>query len=247
MFRYIAIGVICGTIYSSASAQPATNITEKLLNTNIMNTINKTQIDKIEFPQLPYAYDGLEPFIDKMTVEIHYSKHQKAYFDNFMNAVKGTPAEFKTIEEVFKNISKYPVAVKNNGGGFYNHVLYWENIKVDGGKPSAKLLAAINETFGSMDELKKQFTDAGKTRFGSGWAWLCYDEEEKDLFVTSTPNQENPTMDVVERKGIPLLTMDVWEHAYYLKYQNKRPDYIEAFWNIINWEEVSARYEAAAK
>ncbi|MFA6333984.1 MAG: superoxide dismutase [Bacteroidales bacterium] len=206
-----------------------------------MNTINK-----IEFPQLPYAYDSLEPFIDKLTVEIHYSKHQKTYFDNFMNAVKGTELETMTIEEVFKNISKYPVAVKNNGGGFFNHVLYWESMKVNGGKPSVKLAEAINKKFGSLDELKKLFTDAGKTRFGSGWAWLSVDEKG-DLFVSSTPNQENPIMDVTEKRGTPILAMDVWEHAYYLKYQNKRPDYIEAFWNVINWELVSKKYEAIVR
>lgn len=207
----------------------------------IMNTLNK-----LEFPQLPYAYDGLEPFIDKLTVEVHYSKHQKTYFDNLMNAVKGTPNEFKTLEEIFKNVSKYPVGAKNNGGGFYNHVLYWENMKVNGGKPSAKLAAAIDNKFGSFEELKKEFTDAGKLRFGSGWAWLSVDEEGS-LFVSSTPNQENPLMDVAERKGTPILTMDVWEHAYYLKFQNRRPEYIETFWNIINWEVVSNRYEAIVK
>ncbi|MEN6619135.1 MAG: superoxide dismutase [Rikenellaceae bacterium] len=213
---------------------------------NLKNKTIMTTINKLEFPQLPYAYDALEPFIDKLTVEIHYSKHHKAYFDNFMNAVKGTEAESKTIEEVFKNISKYPVAVRNNGGGFYNHVIYWESMKVNGGKPSAKLEAAINKTFGSIDELKKQISDAGKTRFGSGWAWLSVDDKG-NLFVSSTPNQDNPLMDISDKKGTPILALDVWEHAYYLKYQNKRPDYIEAFWNIINWDAVSKKYEVLAK
>ena len=206
-----------------------------------MNTISK-----LEFPQLPYAYDGLEPFIDKLTVEIHYSKHQKAYFDNFMNAVKGTDLESMTMEEVFKNISRYPAAVRNNGGGFYNHALYWESMKVNGGKPSAKLAAAINKKFGSLDSLKKLFSDAGKTRFGSGWVWLSVDVKG-DIFVISTPYQDNPLMDTAEKTGTPILTMDVWEHAYYLKYQNKRPDYIEAFWNVINWDVVSKKYEALVK
>ncbi|MBP6365195.1 MAG: superoxide dismutase [Bacteroidales bacterium] len=205
-----------------------------------------TTINKLEFHNLPYAYDALEPFIDKMTMEIHHSKHHKAYYDNMMNAVKGTDMEGKTLEEVFANMSKYPAAVRNNGGGYYNHNLYWEVMKVNGGKPSAKLEAAIVKTFGSMDELKKQFTDAGKTRFGSGWAWLSVDKDGK-LFVSSTPNQDNPLMDVAEKHGTPILGMDVWEHAYYLKYQNKRPDYTEAFWNVINWEAVSKKYDSIVK
>ena len=240
MNKYISVTLIsCAFSLSGYAQQNIEN--NQIKNNNTMNTINK-----LEFPQLPYAYDGLEPYIDKLTVEIHYSRHQKAYFDNFMNVVKGTELESMTIEDVFKNISKYPVAVRNNGGGFYNHTIYWESMKINGGKPSAKLADAINKKFGSLDELKKQFTDAGKTRFGSGWAWLSVDDKG-DLFVSSTPNQDNPLMDIAEKKGSPILTMDVWEHAYYLKYQNKRPDYIEAFWNIINWEVVSKKYEALVK
>ena len=213
---------------------------------NNKKDIAMTTINKLEFHNLPYAYDALEPFIDKMTMEIHHSKHHKAYYDNMMNAVKGTGMESKTLEEVFSNMSKYPAAVRNNGGGYYNHNLYWEVMKVNGGKPSAKLEAAIVKTFGSMDELKKQFTDAGKTRFGSGWAWLSVDKDGK-LFVSSTPNQDNPLMDVAEKHGTPILGMDVWEHAYYLKYQNKRPDYTEAFWSVINWEAVSKKYDSIVK
>lgn len=213
---------------------------------NNKKDIAMTTINKLEFHNLPYAYDALEPFIDKMTMEIHHSKHHKAYYDNMMNAVKGTDMEGKTLEEVFANMSKYPAAVRNNGGGYYNHNLYWEVMKVNGGKPSAKLEAAIVKTFGSMDELKKQFTDAGKTRFGSGWAWLSVDKDGK-LFVSSTPNQDNPLMDVAEKHGTPILGMDVWEHAYYLKYQNKRPDYTEAFWSVINWEAVSKKYDSIVK
>lgn len=213
---------------------------------NNKKDIAMTTINKLEFHNLPYAYDALEPFIDKMTMEIHHSKHHKAYYDNMMNAVKGTDMESKTLEEVFSNMSKYPAAVRNNGGGYYNHNLYWEVMKVNGGKPSAKLEAAIVKTFGSMDELKKQFTDAGKTRFGSGWAWLSVDKDG-NLFVSSTPNQDNPLMDVADKKGTPILGMDVWEHAYYLKYQNKRPDYTEAFWNVINWEAVSKKYDSIVK
>ncbi|OJV22357.1 MAG: superoxide dismutase [Bacteroidetes bacterium 41-46] len=205
-----------------------------------------TTINKLEFHNLPYAYDALEPFIDKMTMEIHHSRHHKAYYDNMMNAVKGTDMENKTLEEVFANMSKYPAAVRNNGGGYYNHNLYWEVMKVNGGKPSAKLEAAIVKTFGSMEELKKQFTDAGKTRFGSGWAWLSVDKDG-NLFVSSTPNQDNPLMDVADKKGTPILGMDVWEHAYYLKFQNKRPDYTEAFWSVINWEAVSKKYDSLVK
>ncbi|MEZ7874316.1 MAG: superoxide dismutase [Bacteroidales bacterium] len=213
---------------------------------NNKKDIAMTTINKLEFHNLPYAYDALEPFIDKMTMEIHHSKHHKAYYDNMMNAVKGTEMESKTIEEVFANMSKYPAAVRNNGGGYYNHNLYWEIMKVNGGKPSAKLETAIMKTFGSMDELKKQFTDAGKTRFGSGWAWLSVDKDG-NLFVSSTPNQDNPLMDVADKKGTPILGMDVWEHAYYLKYQNKRPDYTEAFWSVINWEAVSKKYDSIVK
>ncbi len=213
---------------------------------NNKKNIAMTTINKLEFHNLPYAYDALEPFIDKMTMEIHHSRHHKAYYDNMMNTVKGTDMESKTLEEVFANMSKYPAAVRNNGGGYYNHNLYWEVMKVNGGKPSAKLEAAIVKTFGSMDELKKQFTDAGKTRFGSGWAWLSVDKDG-NLFVSSTPNQDNPLMDVADKKGTPILGMDVWEHAYYLKFQNKRPDYTEAFWSVINWEAVSKKYDSLVK
>ena len=200
---------------------------------------------KFEFQPLPYAYDALEPYIDKLTVEIHYSKHHKAYYDNFILAIKGTAMESMTISEIFRNISKEPVAVRNNSGGYFNHTFYWESMKAGGGgMPTGKLSEAIGKTFTSFEEFKKQFSEAGKTRFGSGWAWLCLDDKGT-LFICSTPNQDNPLMDIAEKKGIPLLTIDVWEHAYYLKYQNKRADYIEAFWNVVNWEEVAGRYETA--
>jgi len=213
-----------------------------LKNQTIMETPTKFQ-----FQPLPYAYDALEPFIDKLTVEIHYSKHHKAYYDNFMNAIKGTEMESMDIKDIFINISKYPMAVRNNSGGYFNHTFYWESMKAQGGgMPTGKLSVAIDKTFGSFDEFKKQFSETGKTRFGSGWAWLCLDGNG-DLFICSSPNQDNPLMDIAEKKGTPLLTMDVWEHAYYLKYQNRRADYIEAFWNVINWETVSNRYEEALK
>lgn len=226
---------------------PADQIKNDQTNNSTKNQTIMKQTEKFEFQQLPYAYDALEPFIDKLTLEIHYGRHHKAYYDNFMNAIKGTEMESMDINDIFKNISKYPVAVRNNSGGYFNHTFYWKNMKANGGgKPTGKLAESIDKSFTSFDEFKKQFSDAGKTRFGSGWAWLSLDDKA-NLFVSSTPNQDNPLMDTAEKKGIPLLTMDVWEHAYYLKYQNKRPDYIEAFWNVINWEEVALRYEAALK
>lgn len=204
-------------------------------------------LNKSEFKALPYAYDALEPSIDKQTVEIHYGKHQKTYYDNLMNAVKGTEPESMDLVDIIRNISKYPMAVRNNGGGYFNHTFYWEGMKHEGGGlPTGKLSEAIIKSFSSFDEFKKQFSDAGKTRFGSGWAWLCLDPKGT-LFICSTPNQDNPIMDIAEKKGELLLTMDVWEHAYYLKYQNKRADYIDAFWNVVNWDEVARRYDTALK
>lgn len=208
--------------------------------------------NNFELKALPYAYDALEPYIDKLTLEIHYGKHHKAYYDNFMAAIKGTEIETMDIKDIFKHISKFPAAVRNNGGGYFNHTFYWEGMKAaGGGLPTGKLSDAITKSFTSFDEFKKQFSEAGKTRFGSGWAWLSLDETGK-LFISSTPNQDNPLMDLpvgqsglAEKQGTPLLVMDVWEHAYYLKYQNKRPDYIDAFWNVVNWEEVAKRYEKA--
>jgi superoxide dismutase, Fe-Mn family len=199
-----------------------------------------------EFPALPYAYNALEPYIDAQTMEIHYDRHHRAYFNNFVNAVKGTPAESMTLEQIFAKMSTYNDAVRNNGGGYYNHILFWNNLSANGGQPSAALAKAIDETFGSMDKFKELFGNAGKTRFGSGWAWLVVTPEGK-LAVGSTPNQDNPLMDISPIKGTPILSLDVWEHAYYLKYQNKRPDYVEAFWKVVNWKDVSARFEAAKK
>jgi len=219
------------------------NINQIQNNLKPQNVMNSTT--KFEFQALPYAYDALEPFIDKLTLEIHYGKHHKAYYDNFITAIKGTEMESMDILDILRNISKFPVAVRNNGGGYFNHTFYWGGMKASGGGlPTGKLLDAITKSFISFDEFKKQFSDAGKTRFGSGWAWLSLDDKGK-LFISSTPNQDNPLMDLAEKKGKPLLVMDVWEHAYYLKYQNKRPDYIDAFWNVINWAEVAKRYEKA--
>lgn len=196
------------------------------------------------FEPLPYAYDALDKAIDAQTMEIHYSRHHKAYFDNFIKAIAGTDIEFMTLEEIFGSMSKFPASVRNNGGGFYNHSLFWAVMSPDGGQPSAALEKAIVSTFGSMEEFRKQFEKAGATRFGSGWAWLSVDAQGK-LFISSTANQDNPLMDVVAERGTPVLGLDVWEHAYYLRYQNKRASYMEAFWQVVNWNEVSRRYQAA--
>lgn len=193
-------------------------------------------------PALPYAVDALEPHIDKMTMEIHHGKHHAAYVTNLNNAVAGTPLETTSIEDICKNISKHPMAVRNNGGGHYNHSLFWSIMSPNGGGlPKGDLAKAIDAAFGNFEEFKTKFTQAGATRFGSGWAWLIVGADKK-LAVTSTPNQDNPLMDIAEVKGTPILGMDVWEHAYYLKYQNRRPDYMGAFFNVINWDAVAERY-----
>ncbi len=194
-------------------------------------------------PALPYAANALEPHIDARTMEIHHGKHHNAYVTNLNNAIAGTDAEKLSIEEICKNISKYPAAVRNNGGGHYNHSLFWTVLGANGGSPSGALADAINASFGSLDEFKTKFAAAATGRFGSGWAWLIKDASGK-LQITSTPNQDNPLMDVAEVKGTPLLGLDVWEHAYYLNYQNRRPDYITAFWNVVNWAEVAKRFAA---
>jgi superoxide dismutase, Fe-Mn family len=197
-----------------------------------------------ELPKLPYAYNALEPHVDAKTMEIHHTKHHQAYVTNLNNAIAGTDAEKLSIEEICKNISKYPLAVRNNGGGHYNHSLFWTVMGPNaGGEPTGDLAAAINSSFGSFAEFKTQFAAAGTTRFGSGWAWLLV--KDGKLAVSSTPNQDNPLMDVAEVKGTPILGMDVWEHAYYLNYQNRRPDYIAAFWNVVNWTEVAKRFSTA--
>jgi Fe-Mn family superoxide dismutase len=198
-----------------------------------------------ELPALPYATNALEPHIDARTMEIHHTKHHQAYVTNLNNAIAGSPAENLSIEEICKNISKYPVAVRNNGGGHYNHTLFWNIMAPNaGGLPSGDLANAIDKQFGNFEEFKKQFAAAGATRFGSGWAWLAV-KEDKSLCVCSTPNQDNPLMDIAECKGTPILGMDVWEHAYYLHYQNRRPDYITAFFNVINWNKVAELYKKA--
>jgi superoxide dismutase, Fe-Mn family len=194
--------------------------------------------EKAEFslPTLPYKYEALEPHIDTLTMQIHYSKHHQAYVDKLNDALKNHAGEKKGLEEILKTISKYSPAVRNNGGGHYNHSLFWKLITPNGGGiPTGKLADAINTNFGDLEKMKQLFNDAAKSRFGSGWAWLIKGSEGK-LEICSTPNQDNPLMDIAEIKGQPILALDVWEHAYYLKHQNKRADYITAWWNVVNWE-----------
>lgn len=197
-----------------------------------------------ELPSLPYAYAALEPHFDAQTMEIHHSKHHQAYVTNLNNAIAGTDAEGKSLEEIVANISKYPMPVRNNGGGHWNHSFFWKLLSADGNRtPEGHLAKAIDEAFGSFDEFKTKFSAASVGRFGSGWAWLIVADGK--LAITSTPNQDNPLMDVAEAKGTPILGLDVWEHAYYLRYQNRRPDYIAAFWNVVDWHVVADLYKAA--
>jgi Fe-Mn family superoxide dismutase len=196
-------------------------------------------------PALPYATDALEPHIDKQTMEIHHGKHHQAYVDNLNKAVAGTEHENKSLEELVATAGKISPAVRNNGGGHWNHSFFWQILSANGGKPSGKLAEAINSTFGSLEALQEKVNAAGATRFGSGWAWLIV--KDGKLEVSSTANQDNPLMDVAEVKGTPILGIDVWEHAYYLKYQNKRPDYLKAVWSVINWNKVGEHFEAASK
>lgn len=205
----------------------------------------KVKSKELQFPELPYSYDALEPYIDKMTMEIHYTKHHKAYYDKFLAAVKGSELEDMALEDIFSSMSKHPAGVRNNGGGFYNHDLFWKIMAANaGGKPDGELEAAIDKNFGSFEKFKDLFSDAAATRFGSGWAWLCV-KKDKTLCVCSSPNQDNPLMDVAECPGTPIMGLDVWEHAYYLKYQNRRPEYISNFWNVVNWHAVGENYSKA--
>jgi len=195
-----------------------------------------------ELPALPYAYDALEPHIDTQTMQIHHGKHHQAYVNNLNAAVAGTAWENASLEEIMSNISSLSPAVRNNGGGHYNHSLFWTVMSPDGGgAPSGALAAAIDQAFGTFDAFKEEFSKAATTRFGSGWAWLCV-KKDGNLCVCSSPNQDNPLMDISECPGTPILGLDVWEHAYYLHYQNRRPDYITAFWNVVNWKEVERRF-----
>ena len=194
-----------------------------------------------KLPDLNYDYNALEPYIDARTMEIHHGKHHGGYTSKLNTAVEGSALADKSIEEILAGAGSHGAAVRNNGGGYYNHNLFWAVMSPNGeGRPEGDVLKAINEAFGSFDEFKSQFSNAAATRFGSGWAWLV--KTDGGLVVTSTPNQDNPLMDLAEVKGTPILGLDVWEHAYYLKYQNRRPEYIEAFWNIVNWTEVNNRF-----
>ncbi len=196
-----------------------------------------------ELPKLPYAYDALEPHIDKETMEIHHTKHHNTYVTKLNDAVKGTDLESKSIEDIVKNLNSVPddirTAVQNNGGGHYNHSLFWELLTPNASEPSGEVVDTISSTFGSLDKFKEEFAAAAADRFGSGWAWLVVDNGE--LAIVSTPNQDNP----ISEGKLPILGLDVWEHAYYLNYQNRRPDYINAFWNVVNWDKVNELYQAA--
>jgi Fe-Mn family superoxide dismutase len=228
-------------------AIPALSVLGKVDNqlNYINNHIRSTNtMSKFELPQLPYAYDALEPYIDKMTMEIHHTKHHNAYVANLNKALEGTENEGKTLYEMFAMMSSLPAAIRNNGGGHWNHSLFWTLMKQNGGgNPTGKIADAINSAFGSFDDFKSKFSTAATTRFGSGWAWLLV--QDGKLVVSSTPNQDNPLMDVAKVKGTPVLGLDVWEHAYYLKYQNKRPDYIENWWNVVNWDKVNELFSKA--
>jgi len=207
-------------------------------------TMEEQNSQGVVFPALPYAYDALEPYIDARTMEIHYDKHHRTYFTNLVNAIKGTALEKQKIEEIMKNASANGDAVRNNGGGYYNHILFWNNMGKGLATPSSEMAKALEAAFASFDKFKETLSNSAKTRFGSGWAWL-YLTPDKKLAVASSPNQDNFLMDLSPVKGTPLLALDVWEHAYYLKYQNKRADYVEAFFNVVNWQEVEKRYKLA--
>ncbi|UJF24508.1 superoxide dismutase [Suttonella sp. R2A3] len=195
-------------------------------------------------PALPYAYDALEPVIDTATMHLHYDKHHQGYCNNFNAAIEGTDLADKSLEEIFANISTQSGAVRNNGGGYYNHIVYWNSMSPNGGgEPKGELAEAINSAFGSLDAFKKEFADAAATRFGSGWAWLIV--KDGKLAVTSTANQDNPLMDIADVKGTPILALDVWEHAYYLNYNNRRPEYIENWWKVVNWDYVAEQFAKA--
>jgi Fe-Mn family superoxide dismutase len=234
-------------IYSVAAISAVSVVepfAKKIITISNNNNRSETTMAKFELPALPYAYDALEPYIDKMTMEIHHTKHHNAYVTNLNKAVEGTEMEGKSLEELMANISKYPVAVRNNGGGHWNHSIFWTLMKKNGGgEPKGTLADSIKSAFGSFTEFRTQFSNAATTRFGSGWAWLV--KQNGKLVIGSTPNQDNPLMDISDLKGTPILGLDVWEHAYYLKYQNRRPEYIENWWNVINWDKVAELFSNA--
>lgn len=205
---------------------------------------------KFLLPQLPYEYDALEPHFDAETMKIHHTKHHQGYTDKFNKAIEGTELEGLPMEDILAQVSGYPAEVRNNAGGYYNHDLFWRTLSPKGGgmpKEGAQINAALTRKFGDFQEFKKEFKNAALGRFGSGWAWLCVEGAAGDLFITSTPNQDNPLMDVVKLKGIPILGIDVWEHAYYLKYQNRRADYVDAFFQLVDWQMVDTLFDQARK
>lgn len=226
-----------------------------LLGKNMLHAEEKKEVllfsmsGPYSLPALPYPYDALEPHIDRMTMEIHHDKHHQAYVTNLNKALESVKDAPATLEEILKSVSKYPMAVRNNGGGHWNHSFFWSIMRPSysassASIPTGKLADAINSAFGSFEKFKEQFANAGATRFGSGWAWLIVGADKK-LAICSTPNQDNPLMDIAEVKGMPILGLDVWEHAYYLKYQNKRGDYMTAFWNVVNWDKAGELFSKA--
>lgn len=228
----VLILLACGGTPEKKAGEPAKFVTDETFGGHV-------------FPELHYAYDALEPYIDAQTMEIHYDRHHRAYYNNFLKAIEGTDLEKVRLEQIFEQISGLSAAIRNNGGGLYNHNLFWLNMAPGGlSSPSAELLSVIETEFGSFEAFKEKFSTAGKTQFGSGWAWLSVNADKK-LFISSTANQDNPLMDVVPDRGTPILALDVWEHAYYLKYQNKRADYIDNFWKVVNWDVVNERYNLA--
>lgn len=201
-----------------------------------------------KLPELPYYYDSLEPHIDEKTMKVHHQKHHQGYTDKLNKAIKGTELEDKTIEQIMRNVSEYSTAIRNNGGGYYNHSLFWKSMSPKGGgqpEEITRIYKGLNMAFGTFDGFKEKFKEAATGQFGSGWAWLCVDEPVGDLYICSTPNQDNPLMDVNDFKGLPILGVDVWEHAYYLKYQNRRADYVDAFFEVIDWKVIEERYLGA--
>jgi superoxide dismutase, Fe-Mn family len=224
--------------FSNQFVSSSINLQFKQINLN-------SKVMAFTLPPLPYAFNALEPHIDAQTMQIHHDKHHQAYVDNLNKAIAGTEHENKTLEELVAKAGSISPAVRNNGGGHWNHSFFWDILTAGGGQPSGKLADAINQTFGSLDALKEKVNAAGTTRFGSGWAWLIV--KDGKLEVSSTPNQDNPLMDVADVKGTPILGIDVWEHAYYLKYQNRRPEYLTNIWNVINWNKVAEHFDKNSK
>lgn len=233
---FLALAGLGAQFFSSGIAKAAGSLSPE----------EASAVSEFTLPPLPYAYDALEPHIDKMTMEIHHTKHHQAYVNNLNKAVKEAGLEV-SLEDLVKNASKYSVAIRNNGGGHWNHSFFWKIMKANGGgAPTGKIGEAITSTFGSFDQFKTKFEEAGMKRFGSGWAWLNVNKDGK-LEISSTPNQDNPLMDVSDLKGTPVMGVDVWEHAYYLKYQNRRAEYLAAYWNLIDWDAVNANFALASK